>query len=56
MLIKTCNEINFPRAEVVYVWTVPSARSCVLVLQMFWGPDQWHSSALQTHGGKLSIS
>lgn len=29
MLIKTCSEINFPRAEVVYVWSIPSAWSCL---------------------------
>lgn len=29
MLIKTCNEINFPGAEVAYVWSIHSAWSCV---------------------------
>jgi len=34
------NEINFPRAEVAYVWSIPPPRRCVLILQMFGRPDQ----------------
>lgn len=51
MLIKTCNEMNFPRAEVAYVWSIPSAGSCVWCYRCF--GDQIGDTA---HGGTLNIS